>query len=139
MLLPSQVNLGSKNNIVLNMNRKRCARVWTCWCMHVYVPVKRSLKETLLDILQTEDTYIDFLLSFIFKISSFYPLYLSWIVLVFLTINYSLSLNGLWANSSRGWRLKAEWAIDSEAKRARRIILLVKSNWMVINIETKQL
>ena len=28
-------------------------------CMHVYVPVKRSLKETLLDILQTEDTYID--------------------------------------------------------------------------------
>lgn len=27
--------------------------------MHVYVPVKRSLKETLLDILQTEDTYID--------------------------------------------------------------------------------
>lgn len=59
MLLPSQVNLGSKNNIVLNMNRKRCARVWKGWCMHVYVPVKRSLKETLLDILQTEDTYID--------------------------------------------------------------------------------
>ena len=27
--------------------------------MHMYVPVKRSLKETLLDILQTEDTYID--------------------------------------------------------------------------------
>ena len=26
--------------------------------MHVYVPVKRSLKETLLDILQTEDTYM---------------------------------------------------------------------------------
>ena len=118
MLLPSQVNLGSKNNIALNMNRKRCARVWTWWCMHVYVPVKRSLRETLLDILQTEDTYIDmdiqdyceeekcnFLLSFIFKISSFYSLYLGWIVLVFLTINYSLSLNGLWANSSRGWRL----------------------------------
>ena len=71
-------------------------------CMHVYVPVKRSLKETLLDILQTEDTYIDmdiqdyceeekcnFLLSFIFKISSFYSLYLGWIVLVFLTIKSS--------------------------------------------------
>ena len=25
----------------------------------MYVPVQRSLKETLLDILQTEDTYID--------------------------------------------------------------------------------
>ena len=34
---------------------------------------------------------------------------------------------------------KAEWAIDSEAMRARRIIVLVKSNQLVKNIETKQL
>ena len=31
-----------------------------------------------------------------------------------------------------------EWAIDSEAMRARGIIVLVKSNWLVKNIETKQ-
>ena len=36
-------------------------------------------------------------------------------------------------------RLKASWAIDSEAMRARGIIVLVKSNWLVKNIETKQL
>ena len=36
-------------------------------------------------------------------------------------------------------RLKAEWAIDSEAMRARGIIVLVKSNQLVKNIETKQL
>ena len=33
----------------------------------------------------------------------------------------------------------AKWAIDSEAMRARGIIVLVKSNWLVKNIETKQL
>ena len=33
----------------------------------------------------------------------------------------------------------AEWAIDSEAMRARGIIVLVKSNQLVKNIETKQL
>ena len=32
-----------------------------------------------------------------------------------------------------------EWAIDSEPIRARGIIVLVKSNWLVKNIETKQL
>ena len=31
-------------------------------------------------------------------------------------------------------RPKAEWAIDSEAMRARGIIVLVKSNWLVKNI-----
>ena len=36
-------------------------------------------------------------------------------------------------------RPKAEWAIHTEAMRARGIILLVKSNWLVKNIETKQL
>ena len=36
-------------------------------------------------------------------------------------------------------RPKAEWAIDSEAMRARGIIVLVKSSWLVKNIETKQL
>jgi len=36
-------------------------------------------------------------------------------------------------------RPKAEWAIDSEAMRARGIIVLVKSNQLVKNIETKQL
>ena len=30
-------------------------------------------------------------------------------------------------------------AIDSEAMRARGIIVLVKSNWLVKNVETKQL
>ena len=34
---------------------------------------------------------------------------------------------------------KIEWAIDSEAMRARKIIVLVKSNQFVKNIETKQL
>ena len=36
-------------------------------------------------------------------------------------------------------RPKASWAIDSEAMRTRGIILLVKSNRLVKNIETKQL
>ena len=36
-------------------------------------------------------------------------------------------------------RPKAEWAIHSEAKRAKGIIVLVKSNYLVKNIETKQL
>ena len=44
---------------------------------------------------------------------------------------------------NRNWlfnmRPKAEWAIDSEAMRARGIIVLVKSNWLVKNIDTKQL
>ena len=34
---------------------------------------------------------------------------------------------------------KAEWAIDSEAMGARGIIVFVKSNKLVKNIETKQL
>ena len=33
---------------------------------------------------------------------------------------------------------KAEWAIDSQAMRAREIIVLVKTNYLVNNIETKQ-
>ena len=40
--------------------------------------------------------------------------------------NYSSSPNGLGVNSSM--RPKAEWTIDSEAMRARGIIVLVKSN-----------
>ena len=36
-------------------------------------------------------------------------------------------------------RLKAEWAIDSEAMRVRGIIVLEKSKWLVKNIETNQL
>ena len=35
--------------------------------------------------------------------------------------------------------LEPEWAIDSEAMRARGIIVLVKSYYLVKNIETKQL
>ena len=35
-------------------------------------------------------------------------------------------------------KLKAELAIDSEAMRAKGIIVLVKSNYFVKNIETKQ-
>ena len=35
--------------------------------------------------------------------------------------------------------LSASWAIDSEAIRARGIIVLVKSNQLVKNTETKQL
>ena len=34
-------------------------------------------------------------------------------------------------------RPKAEWAIGSEAMRARGIIVLAKSNWFVKNIENK--
>ena len=36
-------------------------------------------------------------------------------------------------------RLKAEWGIDSEAMRVRGLTVLVKSNQLVKNIETKQL
>ena len=36
-------------------------------------------------------------------------------------------------------RPKAKWAIDSEAMSVREIIVLVKSNQLVKNIETKQL
>jgi len=36
-------------------------------------------------------------------------------------------------------RPKVEWAIDSEAMMARGIIVLVKSNLLVKNIEAKQL
>ena len=36
-------------------------------------------------------------------------------------------------------RPKAEWAIDSEAMRERGIIVLVKSNLLIENIDTKQL
>ena len=36
-------------------------------------------------------------------------------------------------------RPKAEWAIDSDAVRARGIIVLVKSNFLLKNIETIQL
>ena len=35
-------------------------------------------------------------------------------------------------------RPKDEWAIDSGAMRAKGIIVLVISNWLVKNIETKQ-
>ena len=34
-------------------------------------------------------------------------------------------------------RPKAEWAIDSEAMRARGIIVLVKSNYLIKNIDYK--
>ena len=36
-------------------------------------------------------------------------------------------------------RPKAEWANDSEAMRARGIIVLIKSNWLVKNIENKKI
>ena len=36
-------------------------------------------------------------------------------------------------------RPKAEWAIDSEAMRATGIIVLVKSNKLVKNIENKRI
>ena len=43
-------------------------------------------------------------------------------------------------HNSTAMRAKAEWAIDSEAMRARGIIVLVKSSWLVkTNIETKHL
>ena len=36
-------------------------------------------------------------------------------------------------------RQKAEWAIDSEAMRVRRIIVLVKSNQLVKNVKNKKI
>ena len=36
-------------------------------------------------------------------------------------------------------RPKAEWAIDSQAMRARGIIVLVKSNYLVKNVENKKI
>ena len=50
--------------------------------------------------------------------------------------NYSSSPNKLRVNSSFGLQ---PHAIDSEAMRARRIIVSVKSNYLVKNTETKQL
>ena len=44
-----------------------------------------------------------------------------------------------WALSQQPMRPKAEWAVDSEAMRERRIIVLVKSNQLVKNNETKHL
>ena len=41
--------------------------------------------------------------------------------------------------SSSPVRPKAERAINSETMRAKGIIVLVKSNWLVKNFETKQL
>ena len=41
-------------------------------------------------------------------------------------------------SESIAMRPKAEWAIDSEARRARGIIVLVKSNLLVKNIENKK-
>ena len=41
-------------------------------------------------------------------------------------------------SESIAMRPKAEWAIDSEAIRARRLIVLVKSNWLVKNIGNKK-
>ena len=41
-------------------------------------------------------------------------------------------------SESTAMRPKAEWAIDSEAMRARGIIVLVKSNYLVKNIENKK-
>ena len=45
--------------------------------------------------------------------------------------SYSSSPNGLRVN-------RAEWGIDSEALRARGIIVFVKSNELVKNIETEK-
>ena len=42
-------------------------------------------------------------------------------------------------SESQPMRPNAKWAIDSEAMRARRIIVLVKSNQLVKNIENKKL
>ena len=51
--------------------------------------------------------------------------------------NYSLSPNGLLSQQPMG--PKTEWGMDSEAMRARGIIVLVKSNQLVKNIENKKL
>ena len=50
---------------------------------------------------------------------------------------YSSSPNGLWVNISC-MRPKAELAIGSEAMRATGIIVLVKSNQLIKNIENKK-
>ena len=42
-------------------------------------------------------------------------------------------------SESIAMRPMAEWAIESEAMRAKGIIVLVTSNYLVKNIETKQL
>ena len=59
-----------------------------------------------------------------------------------LQINYLtiiLFLDPEWALSQQPMTPKAEWAIDSEAMRARGKIVLVKSYQLVKNIETKLL
>ena len=56
--------------------------------------------------------------------------------LLIITNNFSSSPNGL---SQQPMTSKAEWAIGSDAMRARGIIVLIKFNQSVKNIQTKQL
>ena len=50
--------------------------------------------------------------------------------------NEQLFLEPEWAMSQQPMRPKAKWAIDSEAMRARGIIVLVNSNQLVKKIST---
>ena len=50
--------------------------------------------------------------------------------------NYSSSLNGLWVNSPWGWRPNR---LLTQRPWGQEVIFLVKSNWLVKNIKTKQL
>ena len=49
-----------------------------------------------------------------------------------------LFLEPEWALSQQPMRLKAEWAIDCDPMRARGIIVLVKFNLLVKNMENKK-
>ena len=54
-------------------------------------------------------------------------------------INNYKFLEPEWVLSQWSMRPKAEWAIDSEAMRVRGIIVSVKSNSLVKNIENKKI
>ena len=55
-----------------------------------------------------------------------------------MSIIQQLFLEPEWALSQQPMRPKVEWAIDSEAMRARAIIVLIKSNQLVKNIQNKK-
>ena len=50
--------------------------------------------------------------------------------------NYSSNLNGLWVNNPWGWRPNR---LLTQRPWGQEVIFLVKSNWLVKNIKTKQL
>ena len=62
------------------------------------------------------------------------------LIFIFLNMKWWFCINWLiknYSSSPNGSKSMAEWAIDSDAMRTRGTIFLVKSKWLVRNIEEK--